>query len=80
MGDLWRAFPLYVLMVPSLELAVTADGECLSCGGFSLSETIRFGSLKFIADRFGGLSLSPTGDGLDAIAMGSAHGGPPSLL
>jgi hypothetical protein len=36
MGDLRHAFPLDVLMVPSSALVVTADGECLSCGGFSL--------------------------------------------
>jgi hypothetical protein len=67
-------------MVPSSALAVTADGECLSCGGFSLGETTRFGNLKFIVDHFGALSLSPMGDGSDAIVMGLAHGRPPSLL
>jgi hypothetical protein len=58
-GDLQRAFPIDIPMVPSSVLAITSDGECLSCSGFSLSETIRFGSLEFITDLFGGLSLSP---------------------
>jgi hypothetical protein len=67
-------------MVLSSALTVTADGERLSCGGFSLGETIHFGSIKFIIDLFGGLSLSPLGDGLDAIVMGSTRGRPPSPL
>jgi hypothetical protein len=58
-GDLQRIFPLDVLMVPSSAIAITADGERLSCGGFSLGETIRLGNFEFIADYFGGLSLSP---------------------
>jgi hypothetical protein len=79
-GDLQRAFPLDVLMVPSSALIVATDGECLSCGDFSLGETICFGSLEFITDRFSGLSLFPMGDGSDTIIMGSARGGPPSPL
>jgi hypothetical protein len=78
-GDLQRAFPLDVLMVPSSMLTITTGGEHLSCGSFSLSETIHFGSLEFITDRFGYLSLYPKGDSLDAVVMGSTHGGPPSL-
>jgi hypothetical protein len=67
-------------MVPSSALAVAADGELLSCDVFSLGETIRFGSLEFIADRFSGLSLSPIGDGSGAAIIGSTYGGTPSLL
>jgi hypothetical protein len=67
-------------MVPSSVLAITVGGERLSCGDFSLGETIRFGSLEFIADRFDGLSLSPMADGSDTIVMGSTCGGPPSTL
>jgi hypothetical protein len=63
------AFPLDVLMVPSSVLTVDAGGARLSCGGFSLGETILFGSLEYSTDHFGGLSLSP---------MGSTRGGPPS--
>jgi hypothetical protein len=65
-------------MVPSSMLAIATDDEHLSCGGFSLDETIRFGSLEFIANCFSGLSLSPKRDGSDAAFMGSAHSGPPS--
>jgi hypothetical protein len=32
-------------MVHSSELTVSTDGEHLRCGGFSLDETIHFGSL-----------------------------------
>jgi hypothetical protein len=65
-------------MVPSSALTVTTSGERLLCGGFSIGETIRFRSLEFIADRFDRLSLSHMGNGLDAVVMDSAHGGPPS--
>jgi hypothetical protein len=74
--DLQRASPLDVLMVLSSSITITTDGECLTCGGFSLSKTIHFGSLEFLIDRLGGMSLSPMGDGSDVIAMGSARGGP----
>jgi hypothetical protein len=76
-GNLQHAFPLDVLMVPSSELTVATGGERLWCRGFSLGEIIRFRSLKFIVDPFGGLSLSPMGDGLDAVIMFSTSGGPP---
>jgi hypothetical protein len=71
---------LYVPMVPSSALAIAADGERVLCGGFFLGETGRFGSLEFIADCFGGLSLSPNGDGSDAAFMGLTRSGPPSRL
>jgi hypothetical protein len=75
-GDLQRAFPLDVPMVPSSPLAATANGECLSRDDFSLGETIRFGSLDFITDCFGGRSLSPWRDGSDVTAVGSTCSGP----
>jgi hypothetical protein len=53
--DLHGAFSLDVLMVSSSVLIIAADDECLSDGGFSLNETIRFGSLEFITDNFGGV-------------------------
>jgi hypothetical protein len=74
------AFPLDILMVPSSVITVAVDGECLSRDGFLLDETIRFGSLEFITDCFGGVNLSPQRDGSDAVAMGSTHCGPLSPL
>jgi hypothetical protein len=44
-------------MVPSSVLTVATDGEHLWCDGFSIGETIHFGSLEFITDRFGDLSI-----------------------
>jgi hypothetical protein len=67
-------------MVPSSALTIVANGEHLSCDVFSLSKTICFGSLEFITDCFGGLSLSCMGDDSDAGVMGSTDGGTPSPL
>jgi hypothetical protein len=77
---LQHAFPMDVLMVPSSALAVSADSEHLTCDGFSHSETILLRSLEFIADRIGGLSLSPRGSDSDSALMVSTWGGSPSLL
>jgi hypothetical protein len=53
----------------------------LTCCGFSLGETVHFGSLEFIADCFGGgLSLSLSRNDSGATFMGSTHSGPPSPL
>jgi hypothetical protein len=40
--DLQRAFPLDSLMVHSFALAVSTNGERLTCGGFSIGKTMRF--------------------------------------
>jgi hypothetical protein len=77
---LQRAFPLDVLMVTSSTLVVFSNGKCLACGGFSCGKTVCFGSLEFIADYFGGLSLSSRGSNLDATLMCPTHGEPPSPL
>jgi hypothetical protein len=45
-------------MIPSSVLTIITDGECLTCSGVSLGETVRFRSLDFITDCFDGLSLS----------------------
>jgi hypothetical protein len=55
-GDLQCVFPLYVLMVPSSVLTVAADGDHLTCGGFSLGKTICLGSFEFITYYFSGKS------------------------
>jgi hypothetical protein len=70
---LQRATPLGILMVPSSSIAITADGEHLACGGFSLSEPVRFGNFEFIADYFGGPSLSPRRGNEGAVVAGSTH-------
>jgi hypothetical protein len=60
-------------MVPSSSITVAVDGECLTCGGFSLSKTIHLGNFKFIADYFGGLSLSPRSGDVCAAFMSSTR-------
>jgi hypothetical protein len=55
------AFPLDVLMVPSSAIVIAADGEHLTCSGFSLVETVCLGNFEFISDYLGSLSLSPGG-------------------
>jgi hypothetical protein len=66
-------------MVHSSTLVVTTDSERLTCSGFSLSKIVRFGSLEFIADCFGILSLSLKGSNLGTVFMGMARSGSPSL-
>jgi hypothetical protein len=46
-------------MVPSSTLAFSTNGECLTCGGFSLGETIHLGSFEFINDYVSDMSPSP---------------------
>jgi hypothetical protein len=67
-------------MVPISALTVAADSEHPSSDVFSLGETIRFGSLEFIINHFGSLSLSPIRDGSTAVIMDSTHGGTLSPL
>jgi hypothetical protein len=74
--DLQHAFPLDILMVSSSALALFADGEHLTCGDFSIDETIYLGSFEFIAYYFNGLSLSPRRSDSGTVFMGSTHGGP----
>jgi hypothetical protein len=72
-------FPVDVPMVPSFTLAFFADGEHLTCGGFSLSEVVHLGSFDFIADYFGGLSLSPRRSNSGTAFMASTRSGPLNL-
>jgi hypothetical protein len=66
-------------MVPSSVLAASADGEHLTCGGFSLYETVCFGSLESITDCFSDLRLSPRRKNSGVAFMGSTRSGSPSL-
>jgi hypothetical protein len=59
-------------------LAFSTDGECLTYNGFSLSETVHLGSFEFIANYFGGLSLSQRRCDSDTAFMGSTCSWPPS--
>jgi hypothetical protein len=65
-GNLQRVFPIDVLIVPSSMITVTADGEHLTCDGFSLGETVCLGNFEFIANYFDVLSLSPRRGNADA--------------
>jgi hypothetical protein len=76
---LQHAFPLEVLMVHSSALAVSVNGERLTCSGFSLSKTVRLKSFEFITNYFNGLSLSPRRNDSGTAVMGSTHSGPLSL-
>jgi hypothetical protein len=78
-GGFVACFPLNILMVHTSMLAVITDGKCLTYGGLSLGETVCFRSLKFIADYFGSLSLSPKGNDSGTVFVGMTHGGSPSL-
>jgi hypothetical protein len=65
------------MMVHSSILTVATDDEWLTCGSFSLTETIHFGTLEFITDCFDSMSLSPKGSNSSAIFVGTTHSGSP---
>jgi hypothetical protein len=56
-------------------IAITADCECLTCGGFSHGKTIHIGNFEFIADYFGCLSRSPRRGDKGTTIMGSTRSG-----
>jgi hypothetical protein len=62
-------------MVPSSSIAIAADGERLTCGGFSLGEPIRLGNFEFIIDYFSSLSLSPRRGNGGCAFVGSTRSG-----
>jgi hypothetical protein len=74
-GHLQLAFPLDFLMVPSSAIAITTDGERLTCGGFSLDETVCLRNFEFIIDYFSSLILSPRRGDEGVAFMGSTHSG-----
>jgi hypothetical protein len=68
-------FPLNVSIVYSLKLTFVANGNNLTSTRLTPGETICFGSLEFIAGRFGNLSLSPEGNDPGTVFVGTVHGG-----
>jgi hypothetical protein len=66
-------------MVPSSAFITTTGAEHLPHNVSSLSGTIHFESLEFMADRFDGLILSPHGAGSGTIVMSPTHGEPQLL-
>jgi hypothetical protein len=78
-GGFVACFPLDVSMDHSSTVAITTDGKHLTCGGFSLGETVHFGRPEFIADCFDSLSLSPKGRNSGTVFVGMTHSGSPSL-
>jgi hypothetical protein len=66
-------------MVHSSMLAITTDGEHLTCGSCSLGETVHFESLRFTTNNFSSLSLTPKGSNPGAVFMGKDRKGSPSL-
>jgi hypothetical protein len=65
-------------MVPSFAITVDVDGECLTCGGFSLNKTVHLGNFEFIAEYFSGLSLSPRRGNAGTAFMGSSRSSAPT--
>jgi hypothetical protein len=59
MGDLQRTFPLDVPMVASPRLSFITNDNNPTDIGLAPGSAIHFGSLEFITDPFGHLSLSP---------------------
>jgi hypothetical protein len=72
-------FPLNVSMVHSPKLAVINDSKHLTGISFTHGKTIYSGSLEFIADCFGSLSLSDEGNVSSAVFVGMTHSRSPSL-
>jgi hypothetical protein len=66
-------------MVHSLKPVIITDGNHQTGVGFALCETIRFGSLEFMAERFSSLSLSPKGNDSGTVFIGMVDNGSLSL-
>jgi hypothetical protein len=78
-GDLQHAFPLNIPMVLSSAITIATDGEHLTCGGFSLSETVHLENFEFITDYFDGLSLSCGRGNASPAFMSPTHSGASTL-
>jgi hypothetical protein len=57
---------------------VPTNSERLTCSGFSIDETVRFGNFEFIDDYFGCLSRSSRRGYAGATFMGSTHNEAPT--
>jgi hypothetical protein len=66
-------------MVYSLKLTFVANGKNSTDIGLAPVKTIWFGSLKFTANHFSNLSLSPVGDDSHTVFVGMVHNGLPSV-
>jgi hypothetical protein len=62
-------------MVYSPKLTFVANNNNSIGVGLTLGKTIRFGSLKFIADRFSNLSLYLEGNHSGVVFVGMVHSG-----
>jgi hypothetical protein len=74
-GDLQRAFPLDVPLVPSPKLSSVTNDNNTTDVGLAPGSAIHFGSLEFITDRFGHRCLSPQEQDAGAIFIGMVHSG-----
>jgi hypothetical protein len=78
-GNLQRALPLDILMVPSPKFSFVANGNNPIGVGLAPGSTIQFGSLGFTADHLGRLSLSHQERDSSVIFVGMVHNGSRSL-
>jgi hypothetical protein len=78
-GGFVACFPLNISMVYSPKPTIITDGNNLIHVKFARGETISFGGMEFITDRFDNLSFSPEGNASGAIVVGMVHSGSPSL-
>jgi hypothetical protein len=76
---LQRAFPPDVPMVNSPKLSFVSNSNNLTGIDLAPGETIPFGSMEFITDHLGRLSLSPYEGDSSTIFVGMVHSGSPSL-
>jgi hypothetical protein len=78
-GGFVVCFPLNVLMVHSPKPTIITNSNRQTDVGFTLGETIHFGSLEFITDRFSSLSLPLEGSDSGGIFVGMVHSRSSSL-